>query len=286
MLQQVSIAGLNITKATKAEVLSEIGARLEKGEQTLVVTPYSEFLYTSLTSGDTLKLLNSFNIAIPDGVGILWASTYLACPLTVRTKAFRFLQAVWQMVYTGANILLNPQSIYKGIPEKIPGSEFFWDLAELASKRELSIFLAGGFGRVPEVVADKLKEKLPTLRIVGVSNKSASDATLLADIKQTQPDMVFVAFGPITQERWIAQHSRDLSSVKLFIGLGGTFNYVAGTKRTPPKFVRRVGLEWLFRLLTEPVRFKRIYNATIGFITELVKYKLKYNSSVIARSDS
>ncbi len=274
MLQQVSVAGINITKATKGEVLREIEMRLENQEQTLVVTPYSEFLHAGLQSSETLKLLNSFHIAIADGVGILWASTYLALPLTARIGLFRLVQAVWQMVYTGAWILLNPKSIYKVLPEKIPGSDFFWDLADLANTKQLSIFLVGGFGTVPEQVAEKLKLKLPGLRIAGTSNKASTDESLIIDIKKAHPDMVFVAFGPLVQEKWIAEHCQDLSVVKLFIGLGGTFNYVAGKKLSPPKLVRNVGLEWLFRLLTEPTRIKRIYNATFGLITELVKYKL------------
>lgn len=85
--------------------------------------------------------------------------------------------------------------------------------------------------------------------------------------------MLFVSYGPIKQERWIAQNLPNLP-VKLAIGLGGTFDYLAKKRLNPPKFMRQIGLEWLWRLFTQPWRLMRIFNATFGLALALLRYKI------------
>jgi N-acetylglucosaminyldiphosphoundecaprenol N-acetyl-beta-D-mannosaminyltransferase len=274
MLNTLSVAGLRITAASKTEVLTEIAQRLSEKERTIIVTPYSEFLYAALKKPEVMATLNKADIAIPDGVGIQWAATFLEMPIRTRGQAGRFLRACWQVILSGARILLAPDIIKIRIPEKIVGADFFWELAELAHKRELSLYLLGGFHDTNHIVADKLANTFPGIRIAGTSNKQWHDPTLATDVAAASPDFLFVALGPIRQEQWIMDNIEALPSIKLAIGLGATFDYVAGTKKAPPKFIRAIGLEWLFRLITQPYRFKRIYNATFGLIGELVKYKL------------
>lgn len=277
MLPSTTIAGLKVTNATKAAVLQEIAARLEQGNQTRIITPYSEFLFAALRDPRIMSMLNGADIAIADGVGMLWAATYLHQPLSSTNRAARIIAALWQMVNTGAQILLRPQSIYNIIPEKIVGADFFWDLASLAASTQKKVYLLGGFGDVAGRTAEKLKSAYPEIIIAGTNNKRITDQSIIGDINQAAPDFLFVAFNPIAQDQWIAEHLPKLPSVKLAIGLGGTFDYVTGNKIQPPKFIRAIGLEWLFRLITQPGRYKRIYNATIGLIALLVKYKILNN---------
>ncbi len=276
MLKSITIAGLRVTQATKTQVLETLKDRLNEGVQTSIVTPYSEFLYASLHKPEVQNMLNEADISIPDGVGMLWAETFLNQPLIkTSSKLLRGLHATWQMVSTGAQILLNPKSIYKTIPEKIVGADFFWDLIRLAESRGDSIFLLGGYGNTTNTVAKILKNKYPRLAVVGLSNANyPGTLELLEDIKRTQSKYLFVAWGPIRQEQWILENLKHLPDVKLAIGLGATFDYVAGTKKAPPRLIRQLGLEWLFRLITQPYRYKRIYNATIGLILSLIAYKI------------
>lgn len=276
MLEKIDIAGLQVTRGTKSEILTELEDRLNREVQTSIITPYSEFLYASLHTPTVRDMLNRADISIPDGVGMLWAETFLQRPLVKsNSKLLRALQATWQMVSTGAQILLNPKSIYKTIPEKIVGADFFWDLAKLAEQRGDSVFLLGGYGKTTSSVAKLLKNKYPKLAIAGLSNADyPGTPELLEDIKRTKSKFLFVAWGPIRQEQWILDNLKLLPNVKLAIGLGATFDYVAGTKKAPPRLVRQLGLEWLFRLITQPYRYKRIYNATIGLIVSLIKYKV------------
>jgi N-acetylglucosaminyldiphosphoundecaprenol N-acetyl-beta-D-mannosaminyltransferase len=161
--------------------------------------------------------------------------------------------------------------------EKIPGSELIWDLAKLAAQNNWSIYLLGGFGDTSKLVARRLEDSITQKDgrrlLLYWSNKNPDDPTIIDDIKKTNPEMVFVAFGPIKQEKWIVENMDKLPA-KFYIGLGGTFDYIAGKRLSPPKFIRSIGLEWLYRLITQPYRLKRIFSATIGLITALIRYKV------------
>lgn len=276
MLHTVSVAGLTVTAATKKQILVYISERLEQNKPTRIVTPYSEFLFAALRDRAVMDMLNSADISLADGVGMVWAATYLNVPLRSKNTFTRYLGATWQMMYTGARILLQPKSLYTIIPEKIAGADFFINLVDLAAQKNLSLYLLGGYGDVALQTSKKLRKRHPQLRIAGFSNKDSTDPTIVADIQEANPDLLFVAFNPIGQDTWIAKHLSELPSVKVAIGLGGTFDYVSGNKTQPPRFVRTIGLEWLFRLITQPKRYKRIYNATFGLVFLLIRYKVQH----------
>jgi N-acetylglucosaminyldiphosphoundecaprenol N-acetyl-beta-D-mannosaminyltransferase len=283
-MAKVDIAGLQVDAITKQEFLAEIEKRLEAAQKTFVVTPYSEFLYAALRDKSMLDLLNKADIAIPDGVGILWAERFLSLPFTLKNYYLKILQALWQVVYSGTSALLYPKSIYRTFPAKLTGADIVWDLAALAAEKNYSLYLLGGFDDTPQIAAQRLQAKFPGLKIAGASNKSPSDASVITDIQIVQPDILLVCYGPIRQEQWIVEHYNDLP-IKLAIGLGGTFDYIAGKKWQPPRFIRASGLEWLYRLITQPTRVRRIARATVGLITALIRYKvfhsLGYRSNVV-----
>lgn len=272
-LEKIDVAGLKISPITKTELLKQIAERIKAKQKTFVCTPYSEFLYASFENPDFRQLINTADFAIADGVGILWAKLFLRVPLTLKYFYLNILQAWWQVVWTGASILLQPSLMYKAIPEKIVGADLIWDLAGLAEQNQFTVYLLGGRGVVAELTAKKLRQKFPNLKIVGTSNKEMDDESILADLTEAKPDMLFVAFKAQAAEQWIAQNLPKIP-VNFAIALGGTFDYVAGFKMQPPKFVRSVGLEWLYRLITQPSRIRRIFNATWGMVLGLVRYKV------------
>ncbi|HYV33363.1 MAG TPA: WecB/TagA/CpsF family glycosyltransferase, partial [Candidatus Limnocylindria bacterium] len=171
--------------------------------------------------------------------------------------------------------------IKSALPEKIVGADLVWDLAKMASENNLSIFLLGGFGNTPELAKQKLISQFPNLSI-SVSNKNPDNASVVEDINRTSSDILFVAYGPIKQEKWIADNLASLD-IKLAVGVGGSFDYIAGTKSAPPKFIRYAGLEWLWRLITQPYRLKRIINATFGLVNNTVLFKI--NSAMSLRKN-
>ncbi len=273
-MQQKDIAGLRVSSITKQELLTTLSDRLSSDQKTFIITPYSEFLFHALADRSVLETFNKADFSVPDGIGLFWASTFLEIPFTVQSHTAKALQAFWQVFYTGLSILCYPKKIRSAFAEKIPGSDLIWDLGALAEKNNLSVYFLGGFGDTPKLVAEKMSAVFKgQLSIAGFSDKNPGDLSVIEDIQKAKPDILFVAYGPITQEQWIVEHKEDLPA-KLFIGLGGTFDYIAGKRLSPPKWVRSIGLEWLYRLITQPYRIKRIFNAVFGLVLYVVRYKV------------
>ncbi len=281
----IDIAGLKISNITKRELLEQVRERVAKKQKTFVTTPYSEFLYASMRNPEVREMLNKSDFAIPDGIGILWAHLFLSRPFSFKNFYLKIIQSWFQVVWTGASIIFKPSLLYREIPEKIVGADLIWDLCAMAERENFSVFLLGGFGHTTEIAKQKLLQKFPKLQIAGTSNKNPKDVEVLDQINSVKPDLLFVAFGPIKQEKWIAENLQNISA-SFAIGLGGTFDYIAGTKKAPPKFIRRIGLEWLYRLVTQPSRLARIYKAVVGLIISLMRHKvfssMPFRKNVIA----
>jgi len=221
-------------------------------------------------------MLNEADIVLPDGISLFWAARFLSMPLTAYSAERRAIQVWAQALHSLARILIKPAFVRSALPERICGSDLVWDLAELAAEREWSVYLLGGFGDTTARAAQVLSSRFQMLKIVGCSNKNPDDPAICEDINRVAPDMLFVAYGPVRQELWIRTNLPHLSA-RLAIGLGGTFDYLCGNVATPPRFVRQSGLEWLFRLVTQPRRYHRILDATVGLLRALVIYKLLVN---------
>lgn len=276
-MDKIDIAGLKIDAISKQEFLNVLQSRMTVEQKTWATTPYSEFLHAALLDPKVLDVLNQADFAVPDGIGLFWAKRFLEIPLTAKSYWGKIFQALWQIKYSLAAIIFYPRWIKSALPEKISGADLIWDLAELAAKNNWSIYLLGGFNDTSAKAAKQLRnycEKTHNLQLTTYnSSKNPDDPTIIQDIKNANPDLLFVAFGPIKQEQWIAKNLPNLP-VKLAAGLGGTFDYIAGKQPQPPGFLRQAGLEWLWRLFTQPRRYKRIYNALFGLANSLVKYKI------------
>jgi N-acetylglucosaminyldiphosphoundecaprenol N-acetyl-beta-D-mannosaminyltransferase len=156
------------------------------------------------------------------------------------------------------------------------------EICALAQKQGKTVYLLGsGFDVVVRGCREKLLQKFPDLRIVGVHkgpqiqervNEDENDA-VLEDIIMTAPDILFVAFGHIKQEKWIYEFLPDLPSVRVAMGVGGSFDFISGKVRRAPKVFQKFGLEWLYRLVREPRRIKRIWKATVVFLFLYFKNK-------------
>lgn len=283
-MQKETIVDLNITFSTKPELLTQINSRLNKAEKTWIITAYSEFIYKSLKDKQLNTLLNSADLIIPDGISVFWTKYFFEFSLYFKNAYLKFLEIAWQIFYSLIFFFLEQKKYYEKIhAEKISGSDLIFDLCALATKHDYSVFLLGGFGSTTELAANNLKRSFPSLNIVGFSNANSDNSEIVNIINQKKPDILFVAYGPIKQEKWIFKHKDQLSS-KLFIGVGGTFDYLAGKQPQPPKKIRQVGLEWLWRLVTQPKRFKRIFNSTFGLFYFLALKKmltgLKYRKNI------
>src|SRR6266404_3187661 len=164
-MNKVYIAGLKIDSITKQQFLNAVLERIKSNQKTFVITPYSEFLYHGFQDPALFEVFNKVDFAVADGICIFWAKKYLDLPLTAKSYWGKVLRGLWQMKYSLAGIIFNPEWIKNALPEKIVGADLVWDLAKLAADNDLSIYLLGGFGDTPEIAAKALHASHSTLRI-------------------------------------------------------------------------------------------------------------------------
>lgn len=266
MLRKVNILGIDITDGTREEILEQVFTTLKDSSQKqFIVTPNPEMIVYARKHPQFKAILNSASLALCDGVGLYWAGKLLGTPLRQRTT----------------------------------GTDLMDDICKESVRQPVSIGLLGGRRGVADKAAECLKRKYPGINIVFVNagnpdehtvrevNKEIlryKDTKILSDKAKTSPnilisqypgiDILFVAFGHPKQEEWISKHLADLP-VKLAMGVGGAFDYISGNVPRAPELIRKLGLEWLFRLVRQPWRWKRQVSL-IEFITLVIINKLQY----------
>ncbi len=205
-----------------AKALSLIGS--DRG--VYAVTPNPEIVLAARKDPELRDALRSADLILPDGVGLVWASKILGRPLYHR----------------------------------LPGIDFAYGLLKELAERGGSVFLLGASPGVAQLAGEKLQRAYPGLRIAGTQHgyfASRDEAALPEEIRQSGAELLFVCLGSPKQELWMKQYSAELPGV-LMIGLGGALDVFSGRLRRAPQHWRKIGLEWLYRLLQEPKRFKRM----------------------------
>ncbi|HYE22187.1 MAG TPA: WecB/TagA/CpsF family glycosyltransferase [Verrucomicrobiae bacterium] len=271
---KVDIAEILVDRITRQETINRISEYVRSGKRGYAVTVYSEFIVFAQSDPEYKQVLNNAALSLPDGVGIIWAAKYLSL------KASNKIQALWQIVYTGASLIFAPSYCRTILPEQVIGSRIIWDIAEMCQKQNFSMALVGGEQNVSQVTAEKLKTVCPSLKInLAISNNVPFDQALVQKIASSNSDILLIAYQPPKQEKWLAANINALN-VKMAMGVGGTFDYISGHRLNVPKLVSQLGLEWFWRLITQPWRVKRIWNAIIVFISIVYRYKLKQQNLV------
>ncbi len=152
--------------------------------------------------------------------------------------------------------------------ERITGVDLTWAMAGFAAAEGRSMFLLGAAPGVASAAADRLREFCPGLRIAGCYAGSPDESGIVDRVNAARPDILLVAFGAPRQEKFIARHAERLCA-RVAMGVGGTFDFIAGVIPRAPVWMRRCGLEWLYRLAKQPARWKRILNAVLLFPASL-----------------
>lgn len=220
------ILGVRVDALPKAVVRRRVRDMVGQPRPHLVVTLNAEMVM--LANRDVLfqQILERADLVVPDGVGVVWASRVLGCP----------------------------------VPEKIPGVELAADLMADAETHGWRVFLLGGAGSVVQNAEKALLEKHPRLQIVGRQDGYFSrdeHGSVVDRIRQSRADLLLVALGVPRQEKWAAANLAKLE-VPVAVGVGGTFDIWSGSSVRAPRWMQRAGLEWLFRLLREPRRIGRM----------------------------
>ena len=221
---KIDIMGLQFDNITMEEALDAAKALLQGEHAARVVTPNAEIAYEALHDENMRTLLNSAELMLPDGAGVVLASKILKTPLR----------------------------------QKVAGVDFADGLLGVLETTGQSLYLLGSKPGVGELAAQKMTQKHPKLRIAGIADGYFQDeAPVIDKINASGADVLFVCLGAPKQEQFMARHQKALH-VKLMAGLGGTLDSFAGTVKRAPKWMIRLNLEWLYRLIKEPKRFKRM----------------------------
>lgn len=224
--QTVSIMDIDFLNTTQKDFLERrIFPKLLRQEKCFVVTANPELVMKTKESTAYKQSINKADYIVPDGIGIIMAAKYIKRPL----------------------------------PERVTGSDITFELLAFAEVKGLSCYFLGASEKVNKKVVEEAGRMYPNLKVAGRKHGffELDDPAVVADIKQAAPDIIFVALGLPRQENWIADHIDEFSK-GLFIGIGGTFDVIAGEVNRAPEFWIKLNLEWLYRLIKQPVRWKRI----------------------------
>jgi N-acetylglucosaminyldiphosphoundecaprenol N-acetyl-beta-D-mannosaminyltransferase len=239
-----TIFGVRLDHVRSDEHLRELCVRALEGERTIrIFTPNPEILLQARADPSYAETLRSADLALPDGTGVALIET-LRAGRRVRRR---------------------------------PGVEIGELLVRLAAEHDVPVtFVGGGSGGAAERAAARWRQRLPGVRIAvagagtsisegGVVEPAERDPELTREVAATAPAVVLVGFGAPKQERWISRHADALPSARIMIGIGGSFDMWADELRRAPVFLRRLGLEWAWRLALEPRRWPRMFRATVVF---------------------
>ena len=246
MRERINLFGVRIDSVSFSEAVVRIERMIREKGKHLVVTPYSESIVKAQEDFEFKTILNGASLAVPDGISLVWASRFLEQPLK----------------------------------ERIAGVDLMVALCGRAAKKGYRVFLLGGRDDVAKRALECLRQRLLGLKVGYFEGspdvKKETDKQLrqtIAKINKFSPDLLFVAYGPVVQEKWLAKNLPKLN-VKVAMGVGGAFDYLSGRIPRAPKFLRKLGLEWLFRLLVQPWRIKRQI-ALWKFVLLVLKEKLR-----------
>lgn len=220
---------------TAEEFCQKAGEALAAGRRLFVVTANPEIL---MHAGDSPEiralLLDEETAVVPDGISVV--------------KAMRLL----------------------GLPakERITGVDLAEQLLKLAGQQGKSVYLLGAKEEVVSALAQKLKAQYPQMEIHYKNGYGKDKDADFREIEALQPDLVLVALGVPAQEKLIARHLEKFSK-GVFIGVGGSFDVLSGSKRRAPAVFVKTNTEWLYRILREPSRLGRFYRNNIKFLGQI-----------------
>lgn len=160
----------------------------------------------------------------------------------------------------GIGVVLAARILYDISLERVAGSEFIFDICDIAAKKGYGIFVYGAREEVNKTAVRVLKKRYPELKIAGRANGYISELQmpdLIARINASKAEILFLALGSPKQEKWFANYKNQLKNIKVCQSIGGTLDTIAGNVKRAPLIWRKFSAEWLYRLITEPKRIKR-----------------------------
>ncbi len=250
MNEQIKILGIKINDISYSQTIAKIDRFIASKEPHQIITVNPEIIMHAQKDNNYKQILNNSNINVADGSGIIWASKYKK----------------------------------QNIKHKVTGIDLIYKIAEISEKKKYKIFLLGGKNRVAYYSAEKLHQQYPKLHIVGffegfpiikdnlTQKENLENLKIVNQIIKTRPDILLVAYGAPKQEKFIYKYKEKLN-IPVMIGVGGSFDFISGKIKRAPKWIQDLHLEWLYRVVQQPSRISRIFNATILFPLRVIFQK-------------
>lgn len=262
---RIKILNLSVDRLTKKEALERIGLFLDSGRGHHIVTLNSEMAVRAEKDKCFREIVEKADMVTADGMGIIQAVSYL------NRRSGNLLTDFSRLIQTFLQATLNPQKIHDILPERISGIDLVHAMCSSASMEGRSIYLLGAGEGVAERAGSVLGREYPLVRIVGAEPGFFGDispednAKLLERVNAASPEVLMVALGVPRQEKWISTNLDNLPSVRVAIGVGGAFDVISGRLPRAPRIMQARGFEWLWRMLLQPHRVGRIYDAAVKF---------------------
>jgi N-acetylglucosaminyldiphosphoundecaprenol N-acetyl-beta-D-mannosaminyltransferase len=240
-IEMASILGCKVHLLNMAEAVEIIEQMVKDGSSCdQVVTLNAEIIYQTTKEIELQRIINQASLVTADGIGTVWAARILG--------------------YTQE--------------ERVSGIDLLHKLCATGAPRGWKIYLLGAAPGVAEKAGQKLEESYPGIQVCGSRHgyfSQQEEPEIIADINAKSPDILFAALGAPKQEYWIDQN-RDVLEVPVCMGVGGSFDVIAGIKKRAPEVFITLNLEWFYRLLVEPARWKRQL-ALPAFVLAVLKQK-------------
>ena len=241
--------GVPLDQLNTSQALEIISEMISSREPHLIATANVDFLAQVQSDEELRRILVDADLIVCDGTPLIWMSKLLGDPL----------------------------------PERIAGSDLVPLLLDLAQEKGHRVFFLGGRDEVVAIAEEKIKQRWPNLQIAGMYSPpfapldQMDHAGICQHIREARADMLFVSFGCPKQEKWLARNFRD-AGVPVAMGVGATIDFLAGAVKRAPVWMRKTGLEWLFRVAQEPKRLARRYWTDIcvvgpGLLKQLLKMR-------------
>jgi N-acetylglucosaminyldiphosphoundecaprenol N-acetyl-beta-D-mannosaminyltransferase len=230
-METIVLAGVRINNITLNETIAHIEKLISRKERAWIVTPNAAHIVLLQSDVEFKQLYDEANLVLPDGMPLVWVSRCLGKPLI----------------------------------EKVSGSDLLPETCKVSAMKGYRVFFLGGNPGVADKAKNVLMQRYKCLKIVGTysppfgfDNDSKENAKIISMINEARPDILFVGLGTPKQEKWIYKN-RNLYSPCVSIGIGASFDFVAGTVKRAPVWMQKYCLEWFWRFIHEPRRLWRRY---------------------------
>jgi len=246
--KRIKILDVPVDMVNNQQAMEVFKKLMDKDGCKLIVTPNSEIVLNATKDLELKKLIEQAGLVIPDGIGLVYASKILGEPLSERVTGVDFLNLILEYLEDRG------KSIYL-IGSK-PSNKERASVADLAGKA--------------------MQIKYPNLKIAGTRDgyfTKKDEPEIVKEINASGAEFLCVALGSPKQEKFIYEHKDEFENIKVGMGVGGSLDVWAGTAKRAPEFYQRHGLEWLYRFMKEPTRYKRMAQLPLFIIKVIVKGK-------------